>query len=364
MSNKLKQTISLLALAFVIKTASAQTLELPSGYYAGSQLPLTNGGLGPINAFNNTDSLKLAKDAAENNLFSAAPSNELMKVFLRFDKQQYTGLKYVNGPTGLLFGATATTALDQGSTSETLGGSYLGQKVEGRELFNELGTYTSPGSLTGVNPGGAPGGPSPSHFSAKAATPGTGISAVWDGVTGNDGNGAFSIFTVAQVQFDGGDSITSATPPPYPKNTPYSAGQRYYYGDIIISFNRFVANPVIHIAGLGGAYRYLIPGGNASLASDWRSTYFSTEFDVQTFGVTRLSGNSFFQVTGNSIKNAATYPSGGSTSDPGTSLYPFDDFGAASGSIRINATVRFVILKVFLRGAPSKPADPNGADFA
>ncbi len=196
---------------------------------------------------------------------------------------------------------------------------------------------------------------------------GTGITPIWDGspAASNDGNGAFSLFTIAQLQYDGGNTI-AGDPIVYPRNTAYNASQRYYYGDLVVSFNRFVRNPVIHFAGLGGAYRYLIPGGSSGNAADWRSTYFSTELDAQGVSLTRLSGNSFFQLSGaNAISNGATIPSGGSTSDPGSAgSYPFDDFGAASGSVMVNGTVRTVTFKVWLRGAPSKPANASGADFA
>lgn len=362
MSTNFKKSSSLLAMVLLCKFMIGQTLELPAGFATGSQVPVTNSGLGPITAFNTSDSINLMLDAGGNN-FSTPTAAQTTKVFMQFINQQYSGLRYNNISNGLLFGATATTAYD-GGIPETSGGARQPQQVEPFVLYNEIGTYNTPGSGTGNDNGGtnAPGGPWSNMFSAGLGSINTGITAIWNGSNGiNDGNGAFSAFTVAQVQYDGGDSIMSATPPPYPKNTVYAPGTRYYYGDLVVSFNRYIKNPIVHFAGLGGAYRYLIPGGTAGNASDWRSTYFATELECVGFTLQRLSGNDYFEVSGSNITNDALLPSGGSSIDPASLTYPFEDFGAGSGSVRVNGIVRSIVFKVYLRGATVAPGQ---ADFA
>lgn len=135
------------------------------------------------------------------------------------------------------------------------------------------------------------------------------------------------IFTCAQRQYD----LASG----------YGDNDRYYYGDLVINFNRYISNPILHIAGLGGSYRYFPVGaGNINNPALWRSAYFSTELQVVGFNLSKVSGNDNLNVpagTG-SILNSATTPNGGSV-DPTTNDI-FNDYGAASGSVRIIGTVK------------------------
>ena len=106
--------------------------------------------------------------------------------------------------------------------------------------------------------------------------------------------------------------------------------------DIVLTFSQPVTNPVVHFSGMGGTY----DSGRNSLG-------FTAEFDVITPGVTvtRLSGNSAFAVTGNSIVDNAAPITGTCSSN-----------GAACGSARIvGSNLSSVTLRGYLRGDGGLP---------
>jgi Secretion system C-terminal sorting domain len=122
---------------------------------------------------------------------------------------------------------------------------------------------------------------------------------------------------------------------------------RFYYGDIVIKFNRPVINPVIHVGSLGGSYSYqpLLGGPN-------QISYFTTELELENTNVTTtlMAGNAIIELDGNNILNNATKPNAGSLEDFST-LFGFSTYGAACGSVRINGTVQEITYKVYLRGS-------------
>jgi hypothetical protein len=116
-----------------------------------------------------------------------------------------------------------------------------------------------------------------------------------------------------------------------------------------------VLNPIINFAGLGGNYRYNAIGTPPpyNVISKYRSTFFTTELELATAGYStvKLSGNANFDVSGsgnnNIINKNHANPSGGSTLD-GTE-FP-NNYGAASGSVRIIGVVTELVYKVYLQG--------------
>jgi hypothetical protein len=147
-------------------------------------------------------------------------------------------------------------------------------------------------------------------------------------------NGAVEIFTTAQALFN---------------NPAYPVGSRVYFGDLVLTFNQPVKNPVIHIAGLGGSYRYL-PFGASNIPANYISTFFSTELELSTPGLTStlMSSNPFMTLSGNNIlNNNDVNPNGGSVNDPTEFI---NNLGAATGSIRINGTVQTLVYRVYLQG--------------
>lgn len=338
MSTKIKLYTTSLCLLLISSVALGQTtLEMTTRNFIGSPAvgPTTNA-IGPI-AFE--------KDQNNNNQFSAATGSNAVSLTMSFTNQQYTGLTYSNIATGLVFGGSPTTAVDVNFPAV--------QKVDPNDTYNLLGSFSA-----------AVGGPTNDMFTsnpnaAPTVQSGTGVVAGNFASPANGSNGAVGVFTAAQVLFDrpGGPAVHNST-------------TRYYYGDLVITFSRFVTNPVIHVAGLGGSYRYFpVSGTNINDPAQWRSTYFSTEFDVTPafpLSITRMSGNQFFTVTGNSVTNSAATPNGASVNTVGGL---FQDLGAASGSFRVNGTVKVVVLKVYLRGSNASQfpwsavqADVNGGN--
>jgi Secretion system C-terminal sorting domain len=321
MSTKIKFYTIILCLAISKVSMGQETLELTSRVSVSPAQGPTTSAIGPI-AFN------LDLNNPVNNKFqtSALPASQQLSATFTLANQTYTGLTYSNVSTGLLFGASPTTAIDNDLP--------FVQEVEPNSTYNLLGSFSA-----GV------GGPTNNMFTSNpSALPtvqsGTGIIA--DGVFASPANGAnnaVGVFTAAQVLFDrpGGPAV-------------HNSATRYYYGDVVINFSKFVNNPVIHIAGLGGSYRYFpVSGTNSNDPSQWLSSFFTTELEVLPgFTLTRMSGNQFFTVAGNGITNSSPTPNGASVNTVGGL---FQDLGAASGSFRINGPVRTVTLRVYLRGS-------------
>lgn len=319
MSMKKNLYFLLISFAMIANTGYSQTIELGTSYPGSVTLP----GNGP--SISNIAAIPLKRDVTPSsnntsmqNIGSGSP--DYTTVSMRLSNQQYTGLTYSNVQTGLLFGASPTTATDLVTPATPT------QRVDPLPIFNNLGYFDI-----------SPGGPTDGMFTVSPSNPaGTGIVANPQFVSPQpEVNGAISVFTAAQVQFDrpGGPSV-------------HNTATRYYYGDLVIDLNRFVANPVLHIAGLGGSYRYF-----NSLGA-WQSTYFTTELEIVGFNGTKLSGNSFLVVSGSNITNNATAPSGASVSTVGSGTI-FDEIGAATGSVRIVGTARTITLRVYLRGSNS-----------
>jgi Secretion system C-terminal sorting domain len=322
MSTKTKFYTFIFCLALSKASMGQETLELTSRVNTGgspSQGPTTVA-IGPL-AFNKD------LNTPVNNRFqtSALPVSQQLAATFSLANQSYSGLAYSNISTGLVFGASPTTAIDSDLP--------FVQEVEPNSTYNLLGSFSA-----GV------GGPTNDMFTAlptaSGAQLGTGIIA--DGIFASPANGAnnaVGVFTAAQVLFDQPGGIA-----------PHNSATRYYYGDVVINFSKYVNNPVIHIAGLGGSYRYFPSNGtNSNDPSQWRSSFFTTELEVLPgFALTRMSGNQFFTVAGNAITNSSPTPNGASVNTVGGL---FQDLGAASGSFRINGPVRTVTLRVYLRGS-------------
>lgn len=261
-------------------------------------------------------------DALNSNVFSTYLPQSTFSVALT--NQQFTGLNYgtndYNGTgvstlqtTGLVFGigpSLVTDPVPQGGNPYNrynIIGEYGGNGGPTNAMFTSNPTATGPQLGTGINVANA----------------------------GNASlNGAVEVFTTAQALYN---------------NPAYPIGSRVYFGDLVLTFNQPVKNPVIHIAGLGGSYRYL-PFGSPNVPANYVSTFFATELELSTPGLTStlMSSNQFMSLSGNNIlNNNDANPNGGSTSDPGEFI---NNLGAASGSIRINGTVQQLVYRVYLQG--------------
>jgi len=162
------------------------------------------------------------------------------------------------------------------------------------------------------------GGAADANFtSASTVTAGNGITQAT--------NEAVYLYTSAMGMYNAGASTTG----------------RYYIGDLTITFNSYVTNPVIHLMGLGAL------DGSLGIA---------TELELQTPSLTLsvLSGSTELTVSsGTKILNGAAHP----TATTGA--------GAASGSILVTGTnIPVLTFKVFLRadGGGTWTAGPHVGD--
>ncbi len=260
-------------------------------------------------------------DATNNNTFGTYLPQSTFSVALA--NQQFTGLNYGTGnyngtgvstlqTTGLVFGIGPSLVTDP----TPQGGNPYNR-------YNIIGEY------------GGNGGPTNSMFTsnptATGAQLGTGIR-VASG-SNNVLNGGVEVFTTAQALYN---------------NPAYPVGSRVYFGDLVLTFSHAVENPVIHIAGLGGSYRYL-PFGQPDVPANYVSTYFATELELVNSGVTStlMSSNPLMTLSGNNIlNNNDVNPNGGSVIDPTEFI---NNYGAASGSVRINGTVQQLVYRVYLQ---------------
>lgn len=309
MSTKIKFYKLLAGMFFLGATSFAQVpmLEMTQGIDPNIGSP-TGSGFGPRTT---NHVVTFVQDVLNNSQFSSyAPAVQATFSL----SNQFTGLIYgastTNAvPTGLIFGAGPSL-----STGGTI------QQATPLNSYDIMGAYNGSG------------GPTNAMFTnVLPAGPG-GIDATGD-AAGSDVNSGVEVFTCAQVMYD--------------QAQPYGTANRYYYGNLVISFNGAVVNPIIHIAGLGGSYRYL-PEGSPNNPASYLSTFFSTELEyVGPGNLQKLSGNSYLTVSGKNILNNATIPNGGSTSNTGN----FNNEGAATGSILVNAfKVTQLVFKVYLRG--------------
>ncbi|MGH2553671.1 MAG: T9SS type A sorting domain-containing protein [Chitinophagaceae bacterium] len=277
-------------------------------------------------------------------------SSPFISATISLQNQQYTGFTYGTGSpypisTGLVFGAAPSTAF----------GGPPPQQVEPLNSYDLLGAFYAP---TG---GGPRNGMFMSYFSATPVAnfpgaSGTGIDA--EGLLpspATDANGGVEVFTAAQRMFDLSNAAGTAN--------------RYYYGDLVITFSRWVTDPVIHIAGLGGSYRYSLVGTDPTVLANWRSTFFSTELELVSpsnplITFTKMAGNQFLAISGKNILNNATTPNGESIDVGAVALPNWNNFGAATGSIRINGSpVLQLRFKVWLRGSDAN-ALPAGFNWS
>ena len=311
------------------------TLELTTGGANGLSVP--GSGFGPRTT---AHTVTFEKDLINNSNFSIYSPTLTVQVSL--NNQQYTGLTYGTGSsnpttTGLVFGAGPSL-----STGGTI------QQVSPLNSYDILGAFNGTGGpRNGMFMSSPSAVPTVSPYPTQS---GVGIDATGDAF-GNDVNAGVEVFTTAQVLYD-----------QFPPNgAPNTTASRYYFGDLVITFSRIVNNPVIQIAGLGGSYRYLPIGAPSSDSSNYLSTFFSTELELQSnYTMTKMAGNQFLSLSGQNILNNALKPNGESFFvAPSSNLSP-SNFGAATGSIRVNGFVKTLTFKVWLRGSNASQFNWSG----
>jgi Secretion system C-terminal sorting domain len=238
--------------------------------------------------------------------------------------QQFTSIE--GNPTiqGIEFGAA-------GNTSAAASGNI----VSGLPLYGSLNSYngspfgTYTGNFTGCN----------TCTVGNSSTTATG-----DGVRYSTlGSVNAILFADALIQADGKavPTITDVDAGGFPNLL-----GKFYYGDLTLTFNRPVSNPVLHVVDIGGRQNY------STLIGAVTRNYvlgFTTDYKLITPGLTlaKLSGSTHLAVTSDSIYNNSPLlgtPSNGET-------YAGETRAAASGSIVIQGTnITTVTFRLVLRG--------------
>ncbi len=273
----------------------------------------------PIGPFPNANPITVpfSLDYNNDNTY-VSPIPNPIEVTFSLANQQFVNRPY-NLTTGLSFGGNPT--LSTGGTVQQSGSVIP---------FDLFGVFINDGGpKSGMFTTSPFGTPKVNTFPVDTAT---GMD-VDGNLFSNNLNGGVQLFTAAQFCYD--DALAKDA--------------RVYFGDLIVNFSRPVKNPVIHFAGLGSSYRYL-PFGALDIPANYQSTYAATELELQNTGVTstKLSSNNIMDVVGNNILNNSATPNGGSTNLPNEA--PFNNFGAGSGSVRVNGVVQTLTYKVFLKG--------------
>jgi parallel beta-helix repeat protein len=226
-----------------------------------------------------------------------------------------TGPSLTAGPANLLENTTGTTFIPFTPNISVNVSISNPQYTNGLQLGTTTGTTGSP-ILNRLN---FYGGGTDGLFTSNPNGPiGTGVSVA--------NNYAFEFFAFV-------DPLIGQ-----PKNA------RYYYGDITVTFNRPVSDPVLHMTGMGGnsSQTNTVTDVFGNVISSTTVTHgHSSEFELITPGITpvRLSGSNLLTVTGNQINNsAATITASCST-------------GAACGSVKFPGTnITSLTFKVYVRG--------------
>ncbi|MBL0146826.1 MAG: T9SS type A sorting domain-containing protein [Chitinophagaceae bacterium] len=225
---------------------------------------------------------------------------------------------------GLMFGARTTASV--GPNNQQAVGSCTIYDVFGAEIPAgrvQNGMYTSSPTATPVT-----------NYQSGGRGAGLDVQALTNATNTNgdpDANFGVALYSTVEPLFD--------------INAPKDG--RFLYGELVINFNRPVKNPVVHIGGMGGSYTFQPIGGGPIQIS-----YFTTELELVNTGVTStfMAGNEYFNVAGNNVLNSSTTPNAGSIDD-GSTTNGFNNYGAASGSVRINGMVQELVYKVYVRGA-------------
>ena len=262
---------------------------------------------------------------------------------------------------GMTFGGR-TTPSNEGGTTQEIGSTNIYTQLGAGFATN--GAAVPLNSMFQTSPTAVPASRT-NNFGAPGAIPAVGFDAYYDAfgtyidpINGQqpDANHAVALYNTVEPLFDA--------------NLP-AAGGRYAYGQLVITFNRAVKNPVIHIGGLGGSYAFSSTTNVPSIC------YFTTELELVNTGVTStfMAGNEFFNVSGNNILNSAENPNGGSFKKSCAfqggcnEIGGYDNYGAASGSLRVNGVVTQLVYNVFIRGGANSmfnfsknQADISGAN--
>lgn len=245
-----------------------------------------------------------------------------------------TFFKNTDNPTGNNFSPFSPTTTATFSISKQKFDSIEGNKtVKGLNFGGSTGGTNN--IIVAANDflmQGSVGGPSVNHFSSSALNIGSGISVA----ATNPTNYAMSImmYSDALINASGVDL--------YPRNA------KVYYGDITVTFNTPVANPIFHISGLGGD-TYLDGPKN------WSYLGYAGRLELATgsnYRLSKLSGSKYFNITDTSVDNSSArkgFATNGANTF-GTIVLPDSTYGASGSFMVIGTTITSVTFRMYLVG--------------
>ncbi|GEM_PF-952069 len=227
----------------------------------------------------------------------------------------------------------ATTVSVSFSNQQYTTSTYPGLTAGARAMAGDINTLRPYDILM---PLGQIGNPQASYFSS-APTANSGNISITD-------NYGFMLYLDAFYQI--GNSLTA----------------RNYYGDITLTFNKPVINPVLHFSGIGGGYANSI---NNQVQGFYTEYELSTPDVTAGYSLTRLSGSTYFALDAtntkviNSNTNNYTYATQVNYTDA--------TIGGSAGSVRVNsngAGITALTFRMYLRGSGGSAPDAMWANPA
>lgn len=202
--------------------------------------------------------------------------------------------------------------------------------LENQQYTNGL-VFGGSGSSTIFIPLNGQGSPASSDFTSSRLNPSMG--------TGIDASLNYGTRVLLQSQLLGNSSLNT---------TSQYGGLGYYFGDVVVTFNRPVKNPVINLSGMGGTFGSIGISANFKLVSPPTGT-----------SIRVLSGRNL-QVSGFDIKNSATRYGATTGGNNNSSHDQSGANGGASGSVQVENANTITALRFSIYIASDSTSSSSG----
>lgn len=220
-------------------------------------------------------------------------------------------------------------------TANTFSQSYFPKTTVTYTLENQQYTnglvFGGSGSSTIFIPLNGQGSPASSDFTSSRLNPSMG--------TGIDASLNYGTRVLLQSQLLGNSSWNT---------TSQYGGLGYYFGDVVVTFNRPVKNPVINLSGMGGTFGGIGISANFKLVSPPTGT-----------SIRVLSGRNL-QVSGFDIKNSATRYGATTGGNNNSSHDQSGANGGASGSVQVENANTITALRFSIYIASDSTSSSSG----
>jgi len=179
------------------------------------------------------------------------------------------------------------------------------------------------------------GSPSIGQFSSSALNIGSGISTT--------NNYAMSMMMYA-------DALINAS-----GNNLYDTAAKVYYGNLTVTFNTPVSNPIFHVSGMGGDTYKISPSDSTS----WAYLGYAARLELATgsaYKLSMLSGSTYFSVSDTSVENNSPHKG---YSTPGEDKYtlgsvtatlPYKTYAASGSFMVIGTGITSITFRMYMVG--------------